>query len=101
MSPKADAQNCDDAVFAEVIRDDEFITMHAITKNLQSIRDDGRWLDFLLELQGLVFDILFLTETWRSQTEKKIISPLGDYIYLSGGCSHQGVGFCVAKSFYD
>ena len=33
VSPKADAQNYDDAAFAEVVRDDEFITMHAITKN--------------------------------------------------------------------
>ena len=85
MSPKEDAHNCDDAVFAEVIRDDEFITMHAITKNVQSIRDDNRWLDFVLELEGQVFDILFLTETWRSDVEEAFISPLGDYIYLSGG----------------
>ena len=75
--------------------------MHAITKNVQSIRDDNRWLDFVLELEGQVFDILFLTETWRSDVEEAFISPFGDYIYLSGGCNHQGVGLCVAKSFHD
>ena len=48
-----------------------------------------------------MFDILFLTETWRSDVEEAFISPLGDYIYLSGGCNHQGVGLCVAKSFHD
>ena len=48
-----------------------------------------------------MFDILFLREIWRSQTEETFISPVGDYIYLSGGCSHQGVGLCVAKSFHD
>ena len=72
--------------------------MHAITKNVQRIGDDNRW---FLEPEGQVFDILFLTETWRSETEEAFISPHGDYIYLSGGCNHQGVGLCVAKSFHD
>ena len=83
VSPKEEAHNCDDAVFAEVIRDDEFIAMHAITKKkkIQSIRDDTHWLDFILDLDGQVFDIPFLTEPWRSDTEKAFLSPLGDYIY--------------------
>ena len=101
MSPKADAQNYDDAAFAEVVRDDEFITMHAIKKKIQSFRDASRWLDFLLGMPGQVFDIVFLTETWRSETEEFFLPPLGYYIYRSGGCSHQGVGLCVAKSFHD
>ena len=61
---------------------------------IQSIRDHNRWLDFVLELEGQVFDILFLTETWRSATEEALLSPLEDYIYFSGGCNHQGIGLC-------
>ena len=38
MSPKADAQKYDNAVFARVSRDDEFITMHARQRNAIPVR---------------------------------------------------------------
>ena len=47
----------------------EFIHLHAVTKALQSIKSDGRFHDFITELDQCCFDIFLLSETWRVETE--------------------------------
>lgn len=57
-----------------------------------------RWDDAFITMHAM---ILVLLETWRNDAEETFISPPRKCIYLSGGCNHEGVGLCVAKSFHD
>lgn len=78
----------------------EFIQLHVLTKNLQSIQDVNRYVDFIAELADLAecaFDIVFLTETWRTAPEETLTTPRGHGFYLGGGDSHCGVGIAVGK----
>ena len=68
-----------------------------MTKNVQSIRSDARLEDLVLELKELDFDFLFLTETWRDNTEEMLEVDGGTKMFLSGGGPHQGVGIVVSK----
>ena len=77
--------------------EDEFINLHLITKNLQSIRETSRFQDFITELDCISYDLMFLSETWRSETEESFETPRGDLIFLSGGTSSKGVGICVSN----
>ena len=74
--------------------------IHLVTKNLQSVRADDRWNDFVSELEALDYDIVFCTETWREEREEHCLTPSGHHIYLSGGDGHQGVGICISPSFF-
>ena len=78
-------------------KNDEFIHVHTITKNVQSIRDPSRFEDFLVELNHVEYDFLLLSETWRGEPEEVLTSPHGDMLYLSGGSCSKGVGICVSK----
>ena len=47
----------------------EFIPLHVATKNLQSIKSDDRFYDFIAKLDQCSFDIFLFSETWRVETE--------------------------------
>ena len=73
--------------------------MHVIVKNLQSIRGESRWEDFIAELNTCNFDVLFICETWRGESDESFITEKGHHVYLSGGATHQGVGICISANF--
>ena len=50
---------------SDVCQESQFITLHVVTKNLQSIRNNDRFIDFLLELDRFDFDLLCLSDTWE------------------------------------
>ena len=73
---------------------EEFVELHVVSKNVQSIRTDRRLDDMLLEAALCQFDLLCLSECWRADGEECIESVHGDLVYLSGGCMYRGVGCC-------
>ena len=79
--------------------DHEEQCVHVITKNLQSIRGESRWEDFIAELDQCCFDLLLVSETWREERDECFITGKGHHIYLSGGANHQGVGICISAAF--
>ena len=62
--------------------------MHVVAKNLQSIRSESRWQDFVAELNTCHFDLLLICETWRGEKDESFITEKGHHIYLSGGANH-------------
>ena len=77
-------------------QESEFITLHVVTKNLQSIRNNDRFIDFLAELDRFDFDLMCLSETWRSEREEILETPGRHRVFLSGGSGHCGVGICIS-----
>ena len=78
----------------------EFIHLHVVTKNLQSIKSDDRFHDFIAELDQCCFDIFLFSETWRVETEEIFVTPVGHKMFFSGGDGengHQGVGVAIHK----
>ena len=73
--------------------------MHVVVKNLQSIRGESRWEDFIAELNTCNFDVLLICETWRGERDGSFITEKGHHVYLSGGATHQGVGICISANF--
>ena len=73
--------------------------MHAVTKNLQSVRDQARFEDFLCEVNALSYDVLFVSETWRDAHEEMFKTTRGDKLFFSGGSRGQGVGICMSKTW--
>ena len=76
----------------------EFIPLHVVTKNLQSIKSDARFFDFIAELDQCSFDIFLFSETWRVETEEVFVTPAGHKLFFSGGggeSGHQGVGVAI------
>ena len=78
---------------------EEFVTMHVISKNLQSIRSDRRLEDLISEIGLCNFDLMCLQECWRVDAEECFETYRGDLIYLSGGDRHKGVGIVISASF--
>ena len=74
----------------------ELISLHVITKNLQSIRAESRFQDFCTELVACDHDLIFICETWRPAVEESFVLPSGGPTFFSGGLSHQGVGIAVS-----
>ena len=70
----------------------------SFTGDLQSIRAEERYSDFISEIDVCEFDIFCLNETWRDGQEEIVATPHGHAIYLSGGAGHCGVGICVCKN---
>ena len=66
-----------------------------VTKNLESIRNQTRFEDFMTELDGNDFDLLLLCETWRMEREEFFKTCGGNQLFSSGGSTHAGVGICV------
>ena len=77
----------------------EFVKLHVVSKNVQSIRADRRLEDMLSEVALCQFDLLCLSECWRADGEECIESVHGDLVYLSGGCMYRGVGVVVFAQF--
>ena len=50
---------------------DEFITLHVVNKNVQSLKHEDRFNDFVAEIDKLDFSVLCLCETWRNDREEK------------------------------
>ena len=73
--------------------------VHVIVKNLQSIRCESRWEDFIAELNHSDFDLLLICETWCGDRDESFTTEKGHHIYLSGGANHQGVGICISAKF--
>ena len=73
--------------------------MHVVVKNLQSIRGESRWGDFIAELNTCNFDVLLICETWRGERDESVITEKGHHVYLSGGATHQGVEICISANF--
>ena len=78
---------------------EEFVTMHVISKNLQSIRSDRRLEDLISEIGLCNFDLMCLQECWRVDAEECFETDRGDLIYLSGGDRYKGVGIVVSARF--
>ena len=78
---------------------EEFVKLHVVSKNVQSIRTDRRLEDLLLEVAQCQFDLLCLSECWRADEEECIETVHGDLVYLSGGCMYRGVGVIVSAQF--
>ena len=81
----------------------EFIPLHVVTKNLQSVKSNDRFYDFIAELDQCSFDICLFSETWRVETEEVFVTPAGHKLFFSGGGGgggeggHQGVGGAIHK----
>ena len=77
----------------------EIIQLHVVVKNLQSIQTQTRFEDFMVEVDDADFDILLLTETWRSEREEFYKTNDGQNLFLSGSpLGHAGGGICVSKA---
>ena len=74
--------------------------LHVFSKNLQSIRQQHRFDDFVCELDALDFEIGCITETWRRDFEETLQTPHGNKIFMSScGANSRGVGICLHKQF--
>ena len=72
----------------------ESANINRVSKNVQSVRAQSRFEDFLAERDDATFDVRFLSETWRDDTEEFFVSPKGAHFFLSGGTDSKGVGMC-------
>ena len=72
------------------------LSLHIITKNLQSIQSESRFQDFCINLSQCEYDIFFFNETWRHDREERFVLPTMGRIFLSGGNSNQGVGIAIS-----
>ena len=75
----------------------EFIQLHVMTKNVQSIRDECRFQDFVAELDTCDFDLCLACETWRVELQDCIVTPSGCNIFLAGGDDRKGVGIAASN----
>ena len=78
---------------------EEFVSMHVISKNLQSIRSDKRLEDLISEIVLCNFDLMCLQECRRMDAEECFETERGDLIYLSVGDLYKGVGVVVSAPF--
>ena len=53
------------------------IRLHVVTKNLQSIRTEARFNDFLVDIVSCDFDALFVSETWRNAKQESYTTIRG------------------------
>ena len=81
---------------------DEFIQLHVVAKNLQSIQAKERFEDCMVELDTFEFDLLLLSETWRGDREEHFTTTGGHKVFLSGGSpGRRGVGICISKKLLN
>ena len=86
----------------DAVHDDEFIQLHVIAKNSQSIQAKERFEDFMVELDAFEFDLLLLSETWRGDREEHFTTTGGHKVFLSGGSpGRRGVGICISKKLLN
>ena len=68
-------------------------------KNLQSIQNQTRFEDFMVEIDAGDFDIVLLAETWRAEKEEVYKTNGGHNLFLSGSpLGPAGVGICISKT---
>ena len=75
--------------------------LHVVAKKLQSIRNETRFQDCLVELHDNMHDIVLVTETRRVEIEDVLSTLKGGRLYLSGGVAHSGVGIHVSRAFLE
>ena len=75
------------------------VQIHIATKNVQSMRAETRFQDCLAELDAGEHDLVFLSETWRSELHEVFETPRQGKLYLSGGFAFHGVGIYIAPKF--
>ncbi len=77
----------------------EFIKLHVITKNAQSIREPSRFDDFLVEIDTCDFDILCICKTWRGDDSESWTwtTTSGHKLFFSGCSTHCGVGIGIGR----
>ena len=80
---------------------DGSIRLHVVPRNLQSIRTEARFNDFLVETVSCDFDVLFVSETWRDAKEESYTAIGRNRMYFSGGLAHQGVGVIIGNTFHS
>ena len=79
----------------------EFVQLHVVSKNLQSIKSSDRFHDFVAEVDRYQFDLLLVAETWRGEPEENFLTADGHRLFLSGGSvGRHGVGIVVKRSLY-
>ena len=78
---------------------EEFVELHVVSKNVQSIRTDRRLEDLLSEVALCQFDLLCLSECWRADADECMETVNGDLVYLSGGSMYRGVGVIISAQF--
>ena len=79
----------------------EFVQLHVVSKNLQSIKSSDRFHDFVAEVDRYQFDLLLVAETWRCEQEENFLAADGHRFFLSGGSvGRHGVGIVVKRSLY-
>ena len=81
---------------------DEFIQLHVVGKNLQSIQAKERFDDFMVELDTFEFDLLLLSETWRGDREEHFTTAGGHKVFFSGvSPGRRGVGICISRKLLN
>lgn len=55
--------DCNAGETDDSVKRDEIMFVHVMTKNLQSIREENRFNDFVADFDHTDFDMIFLTET--------------------------------------
>ena len=68
-------------------------------KFLKNIQAQTRFEDFMVEVDDADFDVLLLSETWRSECEEFYKTTGVQISFLSGSTfGHDGVGHCISKA---
>ena len=67
-----------------------------LAKNVQSLKADTRLCEFSCCLAETDFDILFVSETWRQESEEHLQLGGGHQAYLAGRCLSL---FCTKYGF--
>ena len=83
----------------DVTSQPEFIPLQLSREihSIQTIRSNAKIHDFIAEVDNVEFDVLFITQTWRTQTRQSTETSRGHNFFLSGGDGHSGVGISVSK----
>ena len=75
------------------------VHMHIATKNVQSTRAATRFEDCLAELDAGEHDLVFISETRRSDLHEVFETPCKGKLDLSGGFACHGVGIYISPDF--
>ena len=80
----------------------EFVQLHVISTNLQSIKSIDKFHDFLAGVDRYQFYPLLVAETWRGEHEQNVLTANGHRLFLSGSSAgRHGVGIVVGRSLYQ
>ena len=73
--------------------------MHVFAENVQRIRDTSRQEEVLApaEVDNADFDVIFLSESWRGDSDETFLTAKQHKISLSGGLHSKGVGISFSR----